>query len=173
MNEFWKQGEKQVATPKADNKQGSDRPSPGNPPKDTRWKKGQSGNYNGRPPLTPELKQVKDFNPSVLRRMISKYWGLNQQDLSAILADPETPAIDVFLARTIMLSLEKGDPIRAEFLFKRSLGNVQENIRLGVKNLRNKSVDEKMEAGKAAIQFLEAQKLQKSDDDDLDDEDCE
>lgn len=168
MSEFWaKHGEKQITADKTDD----DEATQGNPPKSTRWPKGVSGNPNGRPRLTPELKQIKDLNPSTLRRMISRYWGMNQQELSQVLADPDTPAIDAFLAKTVMLSIEKGDPLRAEFLFKRSLGNVQENIKLGIKSLRGKTTEQKLEAGRAAIQFLEAQKLQKSDDEDLDDDD--
>lgn len=165
-SEFWNQGNKQEKEPEMTEEVGKNKP-----PKSSRWKKGQSGNLNGRPPLSAELKQIKDFNASTLRRMISKYWGMNQQELALVIGNRETPAIDVFLAKTVMLSIEKGDPLRAEFLFKRSLGNVQENIKLGVKSLKNKTTEQKIEAGRAAIEFLEAQKLQKSDDEDLDEGD--
>lgn len=170
MSEFLEQGKKQAEeVEKPLNK--PEKIGKSNPPKDTRWAKGQSGNYNGRPPLSPEMKQLKDLSAPVLKRLISKHWWSKQDELSAVIANPDSPAIDVFLAKTVMFSIEKADPLRAEFLFKRSIGNVQESIKIGVKSLGNKSLEDKIKAGRAAIEFLEAQKNLKPEDEDEDDED--
>lgn len=125
-----------------------------------RWKPGQSGNPLGRPPLPADLKNVKEFDGHQLKRLIAKHLSCNLESLSSILSNPDARSIDILIAKTLMVCLESGNIEKAEFLFRRSFGSVTENVKLGVKQLGDKSPEERMAAGRAAIAFLESQRAE-------------
>lgn len=119
------------------------------------WPKGVSGNPAGRPPIPPELKKVKEVSSQILRRMISKHFGMTQEDLSLVIADPNAAAIDVLIAKTIMVCIENGNIEKAEYLFKRSFGVVENKLQISGKQLSGLGVKEKLVLIKSAIEFME------------------
>lgn len=103
---------------------------PAKPPRGKPFTKGRSGNPKGRPPLSPELKMVKEFTVDELKRLIAKYFRLAKKDVEAILGYDELPAIDHLIASTICVAIRNGDISRAEYLFMRSLGKVTEKLEI-------------------------------------------
>lgn len=100
------------------------------PPRGRPFVKGQSGNPGGKPPLSPELKAIKELTVDELKRTISKYFRLSKDQVNEILEDGNLPSIDHLIASTICVAIKNGDIARAEYLFMRSLGKVTEKLEI-------------------------------------------
>jgi hypothetical protein len=99
---------------------------PAVPPVGKRFTKGKSGNPKGRPPLSAELKAIKELTADEIKRTIAKYFRLAKRDVEEILIDEELPSLDHLIASTICVAIKNGDISRAEYLFMRSLGKVKD-----------------------------------------------
>lgn len=100
----------------------------GVPPDKFKWKKGQSGNPSGKQKLPADLRSVAMITSEELKRLISKHFRFKIPELHKIVEDPESPAINVVLASTILEAAKKGDVQRAEYLFMRLVGRVTEKV---------------------------------------------
>ena len=86
------------------------------------FKKGDSGNPKGRPPLPPELKAISPFTASELSRIISKYGRLTKGVLYEVLENPATPVMDLSVCKLFEKCLVEGDYARLNFLLDRCIG---------------------------------------------------
>lgn len=104
-----------------------------------KYKKGQTGNPDGRPkgqgPLQtrPDLKHVKLMTPDLARRLIQKLMDMTQDELRALVSSPFTPMMELMVARVIDKALSEGDVARLNFLFDRTVGKVLEKHELELK----------------------------------------
>ena len=101
-----------------------------NPPKEAQFKKGVSGNPNGRPPVAIELKYGKFFTVDELKRHITNHFRMPYEELLVRMQDTSLPAVEHILMATIASAIEKGDISKAEYLFMRILGRVTEKLEL-------------------------------------------
>lgn len=101
---------------------------PKNPPKDTRFKPGQTGNPKGRPRLPIDVLNVEKLTQDELKRRISKHMRMQHDALDAVLASPDSIALDLVIAATLCTAIKTGDIAKAEYLFNRCLGKVKENM---------------------------------------------
>ena len=86
------------------------------------FKKGDSGNPKGRPPLPPELKAISPYTATELSRRISKYGRLTKAALYEVIDDPLTPVMDLSICKMFEKCLEEGDYTRLSFLLDRCIG---------------------------------------------------
>ena len=101
-----------------------------NPPERTRWKKGQSGNPSGSRKLPADLKKVAEMTTDELKRTIAKHFRMRKEELSKVLQDPKSQAINLIIVSTIVKAIKDGDIHKAEYLFMRSLGRVTEKVEI-------------------------------------------
>ncbi len=92
------------------------------------WKLGQSGNPAGRIKIPDDVKEARKFNAAEATRIITKYLYMNSSELELAITDPETPAMELMLAKIIKKSAEAGDHFRLNFLLDRTIGKVTEKI---------------------------------------------
>lgn len=97
------------------------------------FKKGESGNLNGRPGLPSDLKQIKALKPSFVRNVISKISRMTEGELKAHIKNPYTTVIDLTISKIFQKSVDSGDYMRLNFLLDRSIGKVKEEMDLNLK----------------------------------------
>ena len=90
--------------------------------------KGVSQNPAGRKKDTWEVKEAKRLNSVTVPVIIDKFMSMDRGELGRILDDPETPAMELILARVIFEAAKRGDHTRLGFLFDRLLGKQAENL---------------------------------------------
>lgn len=89
----------------------------------TTWKKGQSGNKNGRPRIPEDLQKFQGLCPEIIRRKWHLYSEMRVAELKALLADEDSlMGID----RQLILSVL--DPAKFPFMLDRTMGKVADRI---------------------------------------------
>jgi len=87
--------------------------------------KGTSG-YPGGPrrQIPEELKPIKSLNGFEVNKLISKYARMLLTTLKEALDNPNTPVIELSIAKIFLQSIENGDYVRLNFLLDRCIGKV-------------------------------------------------
>jgi hypothetical protein len=80
--------------------------------------------------LPEELKAARQLNATVFEEAIYKYMDKNVSELSAIAKDPTTSARDLVIIKILILSIQGGDIGRFNFLLDRTIGRIQDNIKV-------------------------------------------
>lgn len=105
--------------------------------KKTQWKPGQTGNPNGRPPLTAEQRALRKLTIDTYREVIETALNGTVDDLKALAQDPKTPAIQVGVATSILRAIKDGDPSILEQFAARIIGKIPEVINITSINTTN------------------------------------
>lgn len=88
----------------------------------TSFKKGQSGNPNGRPPLPLDLKESRSVNRLEFERVLNKYMYMSGPDINASLKSDKLPMIELVVAKILAKAFNEGDQRRLEFVIDRLIG---------------------------------------------------
>jgi DNA-binding transcriptional ArsR family regulator len=92
------------------------------------FKKGQSGNPDGRPPLSPEIKALRGITNERIKEVMDL---LIDQDITAleVLAQSETePTLKVLYAAGILRAIKEGNPGHIESVLNRVIGKPKDHI---------------------------------------------
>ncbi len=90
--------------------------------KDTRFKKGVSGNPKGRPSVPKDIKDARNLNKVELSKILNGYIFLTDEELKRKISDPDVPIVEKIVAKTLMEALKVGCYRRLEFIFDRLIG---------------------------------------------------
>lgn len=96
--------------------------------KDTRFKKGQSGNPSGKPKLIPELVGVKPLTKEEVARIIGKYSRMTYPELMELTSGASLPAIDMVIVNALKNAIKDGDLYKLGFLLERTIGKVTDKV---------------------------------------------
>ncbi len=126
--------------------------------KATQFKKGQTGNPNGRPPISPAQRALKNLTVETYRQVIELVLKGNLSELKAMAEHPETPAIQVGVAVSFMKAIKSGDYAIIERIAERIVGKIPDVVHINSQNNTNVNAEVKVisrEALKAAYHKLE------------------
>lgn len=98
------------------------------PPKEKRFKPGQSGNPGGRPKLPEDIKKARQLNQVEFERAVNRFLYMTREEMQATLKDPATPMIEIMIGSIMAQGAQKGDQLRLEFVLNRIIGKVQDRI---------------------------------------------
>lgn len=109
--------------------------------KDTKFKKGQSGNPSGRTKLSPEIKAAKRMNEIEFRELLYKYLQMPVGKIKTLAKDPTIKSLDMIVLSVITGAIKYSDHARLGFLLDRLIGKVTQTALLEI-NVSDKTKDE-------------------------------
>lgn len=98
-----------------------------------KFKPGISGNPKGRPRIREDLKKIELMSGTDVARLLQKMLNMRTQELQGMVDDPDTPAMELVVAKIIHKAMVEGDQARLNFLFDRTIGKVIEKKEVEVK----------------------------------------
>lgn len=101
---------------------------PGTRNNNNAWKKGQSGNPNGRPPMPPELKAFKKLSPSLVHATVNKFCNMTLPELEAYLKSGKAIVIERMVGEVMAAAARGGDQTRLNFILDRVIGKVRDEM---------------------------------------------
>lgn len=102
--------------------------------KQHQFKPGQTGNPNGRPPISAEQRELRKLTIKSYGEVIETALNGTVADLKALIENPSTPAIQVGVATSIMRAIKDGDPSVLEMFAARIVGKIPDTININSNN---------------------------------------
>jgi hypothetical protein len=120
------------------------------------FRKGESGNPKGRPPLPADLKGVRELSADHFRKLATFYLERPFEEVEKLRFDPEVPALHRLVISVIWHAVDDGCYSRLNFLLDRLVGKVKDQADLNV-NVTGLSDAELVAKAKAALKVLQQQ----------------
>lgn len=79
---------------------------------------GVSGNPNGRPALTGDLRNIRKISKDELKARVARLLKFTPVEITNILADPATDTLDNILCNILVKASACGDPLRLEWMVR-------------------------------------------------------
>ena len=99
----------------------------GRPPEHTKWKKGQSGNPKGKPPIPEDVKAARKLTAVEFERICANLFNMSSRRLSEVAKDPSTPVLTALIARILEKGLHESSRVELNYFIERFLGKVPDN----------------------------------------------
>jgi hypothetical protein len=123
-----------------------------------KWKPGQTGNPNGRPPLPKDVKELKKLTQIELEKALNEMLYLNKEQLAQVNKDPESTMLQRLIASIITFGVNKGDHQRLSFLIERLVGKVKDTVELSGKDGGPIQIDTTKLSDEEKLNWLELNK---------------
>lgn len=97
---------------------------------DTRFKPGQSGNPNGRPPVSAEVKRIRKLTNNEIKDVGTLLLEGRESELEEMIKDDETPILKKFMANVCLIGMKSGDEKRLNAILDRIVGKVKDVVQV-------------------------------------------
>ena len=94
------------------------------------WKKGESGNPNGRPPLPPEVKAIRALTHAEIKEIGELILSCRQEDLERIVGDGEETVLRRWMAKVAARGASEGDMMKLNALLDRIVGSTPKELKV-------------------------------------------
>jgi hypothetical protein len=94
------------------------------------WKKGESGNPNGRPPLPPEVKAIRALTHQEIKELGEVILGCNRDDLELIVKNHEATVLRRWIAKVALNGLDHGNMMTLNALLDRIVGSTPKELKV-------------------------------------------
>lgn len=119
------------------------------------FKPGQSGNPNGRPPLTQEQRALRKLTLAQYREVIELALTGTFKELEQFSKDKTNSAVQVGVAKLLLRAINHGDTSTFEIFTARIVGKIPEVLDINSKNLNvSADIEVRHEKVKAALTEL-------------------
>lgn len=111
----------------------------------------------GRPKTPLELKKASQLTIATARAKLNEFLSLDIGELETILREKIRPAIDLWVARIVLIGIKDGDERRLDFMLSRLIGPIPKEapaVNINV-NLDTMPKEKVIELGREAIKYLE------------------
>lgn len=89
---------------------------------------GISGNPKGRPPLTPEQKELRKISKNMIEELYNKLLLVPAEELAEIAKDKTRQGIELLVARVIIDGITKSDRSAFNILVDRLIGKISDQV---------------------------------------------
>ena len=105
------------------------------------FKKGESGNPKGRPPMPAEMREIKKLSPQYLKTIIAKLSRMTPEEMMTWVKEPEDRTdvpnnMEVMIASIIHKAITDGDHNKLNFLLDRTIGKVVEEKKVQIQPVK-------------------------------------
>lgn len=90
------------------------------------WKKGQTGNPNGRPKLPEDIKAARKLTQTEFERICYDLMKMSTKGLSELVQDNKTPVLTALIARILEKGIHDSSKAELNYFVERFLGKVPE-----------------------------------------------
>lgn len=91
------------------------------------FKKGQSGNPDGRPKLPEHIREARLMNAIECQEIMNDLIQLPREEIEEIAENPKTSVFRAMLARIMVEAIKCGDQTRLNFILDRLIGKVADS----------------------------------------------
>lgn len=92
------------------------------------FKKGQTGNPNGRPRLSPEIKAIRKLSAEYIREIADMILMEDWAMLQEVSNSSTVPPIQRLYAKALLVAERRGDISALEQFLNRAIGKVKEHV---------------------------------------------
>lgn len=96
-------------------------------PKEFLWKKGQSGNPGGKPPIPQDVKDAKKLTDTEFHRVCSKLLFNTVSNLKKVVENDQTQVLEALVARILHRGITQASKDELNYFVERFLGKVAES----------------------------------------------
>lgn len=107
-----------------------------------------------KPKLPDDLREVSKLTKTEAKAKLIQCLQMTVPDLSDKAKDPTTKAIDVWVARIVLMGIQNGDEKRLAWMFDRLFGKMEDTPKEITMNLHQMPSSKVIEIGEAAIKYL-------------------
>lgn len=92
-------------------------------------------NPNGRPKTPEDLKQARKLTSLELERALNEFLSKSKDELKEIKENPKSTMLQLMIHSIVVNAVNKGDQQRMDFLLNRTIGKIEEKLKINSQSI--------------------------------------